>query len=129
MWSLEDAGRTGWTVAIFSDMMVTVDLGSQQIRRTDKLRRRRIDEANIRTPVEVDQRATKCLEQAAWSLTVIRSRCCLSRAEIFFRRPLPIFIVVRCSLVDCFQIRVNVELFCSHELQLRERKIILLEGR
>ncbi|GFX00095.1 uncharacterized protein TNCV_3080911 [Trichonephila clavipes] len=32
---LEDAAKNGWTVADFSVIMVAVDLGTQQIRRTD----------------------------------------------------------------------------------------------
>ncbi|GFU22168.1 hypothetical protein TNCV_2060461 [Trichonephila clavipes] len=32
---LEDAGKNGWTKADFSFMMVAVDLGLHQIRRTD----------------------------------------------------------------------------------------------
>ncbi|GFU10167.1 hypothetical protein TNCV_3449501 [Trichonephila clavipes] len=32
---LEDAGKNGWAMADFSVMMVAVDLGQQQIRRTD----------------------------------------------------------------------------------------------
>ncbi|GFV46667.1 hypothetical protein TNCV_3544831 [Trichonephila clavipes] len=31
----ENAGKNGWTVADFSVMMVAVELGTQQIRRTD----------------------------------------------------------------------------------------------
>ncbi|GFX41733.1 uncharacterized protein TNCV_388461 [Trichonephila clavipes] len=37
MRQLQDADKNGWTVAAFSVMMVTVDLGPQQIRRTDCL--------------------------------------------------------------------------------------------
>ncbi|GFX97382.1 hypothetical protein TNCV_1077531 [Trichonephila clavipes] len=32
---LEDSGKNGWTMADFSVMMVVVDLGPRQIRRTD----------------------------------------------------------------------------------------------
>ncbi|GFV13079.1 uncharacterized protein TNCV_4714041 [Trichonephila clavipes] len=39
------------------------------------VRRRRIDEANISTPVAVDQRAANCLEEAVRSFTTMRSRC------------------------------------------------------
>ncbi|GFX20158.1 uncharacterized protein TNCV_1437181 [Trichonephila clavipes] len=70
-------------------------------------RRRRIDEADISTPVAVDQRAFNCLEEAVRSFT----RCRSSHADVIFRRPLPVFRVVRCSSVHCFQIRITVELF------------------
>ncbi|GFT72567.1 hypothetical protein TNCV_974181 [Trichonephila clavipes] len=37
MQTLEDAGKHGWKMADFSAMMVAVDLGPQQIERTDCL--------------------------------------------------------------------------------------------
>ncbi|GFX77766.1 uncharacterized protein TNCV_1106831 [Trichonephila clavipes] len=74
-------------------------------------RRRQIDEANISTPVAVDQRAANCLEEAVQSFTAMRSRCRSSRADATFRRPLPVFRVVRGSSVYCFQICITVELF------------------
>ncbi|PRD31560.1 UNVERIFIED_CONTAM: hypothetical protein NCL1_23207 [Trichonephila clavipes] len=74
-------------------------------------RRRRIDEADISTPVAVDQRAANCLEEAVRSFTTMRSKCRSSYTEVTFRRPLPIFRVVRCSSVHCFQTRITVELF------------------
>ncbi|GFU42237.1 uncharacterized protein TNCV_4554191 [Trichonephila clavipes] len=73
--------------------------------------RRRIDEANICTPVEVDQRAASCLEEAVRSFTAIWSRCRSLRADVTFRRPLPLVRVVWCSWVYCFQTRITVELF------------------
>ncbi|GFY14564.1 hypothetical protein TNCV_4827681 [Trichonephila clavipes] len=42
MWSLEDADKNGWTVADFSVIMVTDDLGPQQIGRTDQQSQRLI---------------------------------------------------------------------------------------
>ncbi|GFV14291.1 uncharacterized protein TNCV_807231 [Trichonephila clavipes] len=74
-------------------------------------RHRRIDEADISTPVAVDQRAANYLEKAAKSFNAMRSRCRLSHADVTFRRPLPVFRVVRCSSVYCFQTRINVKLF------------------
>ncbi|GFX77759.1 uncharacterized protein TNCV_1106761 [Trichonephila clavipes] len=77
-------------------------------------RRLRIDEADISTPVAVDQRAVNCLEEAVRSFTAMGSRCRLSRADVTFHRPLPVFRVVRCSVVYCFQTQITVELFrCS----------------
>ncbi|GFX46096.1 uncharacterized protein TNCV_2094141 [Trichonephila clavipes] len=75
------------------------------------LRHRRIDEANISTPIAVDQRAANCLGEAVRSFTAMWSRCRSSRADVIFRRPLPVFRVVRCSSVHCFQTRITVELF------------------
>ncbi|GFU73641.1 uncharacterized protein TNCV_3969561 [Trichonephila clavipes] len=74
-------------------------------------RRRRIDEADISTPVAVDQRATNHLEKAVRSFTAMQSKCPLSRADVTFRRPLPVFRVVRCSSVHCFQTRITLKLF------------------
>ncbi|GFY12180.1 uncharacterized protein TNCV_3097341 [Trichonephila clavipes] len=74
-------------------------------------RRRRIDIADISTPVAADQRAAKCLEEAVLSFTAMHSRCRSSRADITLSRPLPVFRVVRCSSVHCFQARITVELF------------------
>ncbi|GFS89315.1 uncharacterized protein TNCV_3399891 [Trichonephila clavipes] len=88
-------------------------------------RRRRIDEVDIKTPVPVDQRSTNCLEEAVRSFTGSRFRSL--RSDVNFRRPLPVFLVVRCSSVHCFQTRITVELFSAHELLLRNRKILLLK--
>ncbi|GFT00644.1 uncharacterized protein TNCV_141891 [Trichonephila clavipes] len=60
-------------------------------------RRQRIDEADISTPVAVDQRATNYLEEAVRSFTAMRKRCRSLRADVIFRRPLSVFRVVRCS--------------------------------
>ncbi|GFW64396.1 uncharacterized protein TNCV_274201 [Trichonephila clavipes] len=73
-------------------------------------RRQRTVEDDISKPVEVEKRATNCLEEAEWSFTATRSRCRSSRADITFRHPLPVFHVVRCLFVHCFQTRINVEL-------------------
>ncbi|GFV53202.1 uncharacterized protein TNCV_1065611, partial [Trichonephila clavipes] len=59
----------------------------------------------------VDQRAAKLLEETVRSFTAMRSRCRASRADVAFRRPLPVFRVVRCSSVHCFQTRIAMELF------------------
>ncbi|GFX43614.1 uncharacterized protein TNCV_510631 [Trichonephila clavipes] len=74
-------------------------------------RRRRIDEANISTPVAVDRRGANCLEEALRLFPDMRSRCRSSRADVTFRRPLPVFQVVRCSSVHCFETRNTVEMF------------------
>ena len=74
-------------------------------------RHRRIDEAGISAPVAVDQSAANCLEEALWSFTAMRSRCRSSSADVFSRRPLPVFGVIRCSSVHCFQTRITVEQF------------------
>ncbi|GFU93376.1 uncharacterized protein TNCV_1861061 [Trichonephila clavipes] len=74
-------------------------------------RRRRIDEADISTPVAVDLRAVNCMEEAVRSFTAMRSRRRSSRADVTFRRTLPVFQIVWCSLVHCFQTRIIVELF------------------
>ncbi|GFU78824.1 uncharacterized protein TNCV_4771871 [Trichonephila clavipes] len=74
-------------------------------------RRRRIDEADVSTLVAVDQRVANCLEEAVRSFTAMRSRCRSPCADIIFRRPLPIFQVVRCSSVHCFLTRITVEQF------------------
>ncbi|GFU68038.1 uncharacterized protein TNCV_2823811 [Trichonephila clavipes] len=63
------------------------------------------------TPVAVDQRAANCLEEAVLSFTVMRNRCRSSCPDVTFRHPLPVFRVVRCSSVHCFQTRITVELF------------------
>ncbi|GFW99610.1 uncharacterized protein TNCV_3418431 [Trichonephila clavipes] len=74
-------------------------------------RRQRIDEAEINTPIAVDQRAADCLEEAVWLITAMWSRHRSSRADVTFFRPLPFFRVVRCSSVHCFQTRITVKLF------------------
>ncbi|GFW55086.1 uncharacterized protein TNCV_2787011 [Trichonephila clavipes] len=67
--------------------------------------------ADISTPVTVSQRAANCLEEAVRSFTIMRSRCQTSRADVTFLHPLPVFRVVRCLSVPCFQTRIAVELF------------------
>ncbi|GFY11068.1 uncharacterized protein TNCV_4470541 [Trichonephila clavipes] len=68
-------------------------------------------ESDISTPVVVDQRAANCLNDVVRSFTAMWSRCQLSRADVTSRRLLPVFQVVRCSTVHCFQTRITVELF------------------
>ncbi|GFY14227.1 hypothetical protein TNCV_3614161 [Trichonephila clavipes] len=58
----------------------------------------------------------------------MQSRCQSSRVDVPFYRPLPVFRVVRCLSANCFQTRITVELSAAHELLLRDRKILLLEG-
>ncbi|GFY20921.1 uncharacterized protein TNCV_3989651 [Trichonephila clavipes] len=70
-----------------------------------------VDEADISTPVAVDQRAANCLEETVRSFTAMRSRYQSPRADVTFRRPLPVFRVIRCSSIHCFQTRIIVELF------------------
>ncbi|GFU04640.1 uncharacterized protein TNCV_4377191 [Trichonephila clavipes] len=62
-------------------------------------RRRRIHEADISTPVAVEQRAANYLEEAVRSFTALRSRCRSLRADVTSRRPLPVYRVVRSSSV------------------------------
>ncbi|GFW99978.1 uncharacterized protein TNCV_3079751 [Trichonephila clavipes] len=77
-------------------------------------RRQRIGEADIRTPVAVDQRAANCLEEAVRSFTAVRSRYRSPCTDVIFRRPPPVFRVVRSSSVHCFQTRITVEqLYCT----------------
>ncbi|GFT89173.1 uncharacterized protein TNCV_3085511 [Trichonephila clavipes] len=86
---------------------------------------------NLPTPVVVGQPAANCLEEAVRSFPVMWSRCRSSRADITFRRPLPVYRVVRYSSVHCFQTPITVAVWCSaeHELLLCDRKVILLEGQ
>ena len=80
------------------------------------------------TPVAVDQRAANCLEEAVRSFTAMRNRHRSSGADINFRRPLPVFRVVRCSSVHCFQTRNTMELFrcyCAIGNPPSRRQIIL----
>ncbi|GFV80192.1 retrovirus-related Pol polyprotein from transposon TNT 1-94 [Trichonephila clavipes] len=90
--------------------------GNTQLRGTvsrtpRRSRRRRIDEGDISIPVAVNQRAANCVKEAVRSYTGIRSRCRSSCTDVTFRRPLPVFPVVQCSSVHCFQTRITVELF------------------
>ncbi|GFT77615.1 uncharacterized protein TNCV_821711 [Trichonephila clavipes] len=79
-----------------------------------------MDEADISIPVAVDQRATKCLDEAIRSFTVMRSMCRSSRVYVDFGRPLPVFRVVRCSSVHCFETGMAVEwLHCTRAPKAR----------
>ncbi|GFU22094.1 uncharacterized protein TNCV_4300751 [Trichonephila clavipes] len=49
-------------------------------------RRRRIEEADISTPVAVDQGVANCLEEAVRLFTSLQSRGRSSRADVTFRR-------------------------------------------
>ncbi|GFV50625.1 uncharacterized protein TNCV_2212881 [Trichonephila clavipes] len=80
-------------------------------RNTRCSRRRRIDEADISTPVAVDQLAANCLEEAVRSFTTMWNRFRSLRADVTLHLPLPVFRVPRCSSVHCFQTRITVELF------------------
>ncbi|GFW31857.1 transposable element Tcb2 transposase [Trichonephila clavipes] len=61
----------------------------------------------------VDQSAANCLEEAVQPFTAMWSRCRLLSADVPFLHLLPIFRVVRCSSVHCFQTRITVDLFRS----------------
>ncbi|GFU59732.1 uncharacterized protein TNCV_3186881 [Trichonephila clavipes] len=74
-------------------------------------RHQRIDEADISTLVALDQRDANCLGEAVRSFIAMWSRCRSSYADVTFRHPLPVFLVVRCSSAYCFQTRITVELF------------------
>ncbi|GFV57572.1 uncharacterized protein TNCV_4399281 [Trichonephila clavipes] len=55
--------------------------------------------------------SANCLEEAVRSFILMRSRCQSSHADVTFRRPLPVFRVVRCLSVRFFQTGITVELF------------------
>ncbi|GFY06090.1 uncharacterized protein TNCV_3107691 [Trichonephila clavipes] len=74
-------------------------------------RRQRIDEADITTRVAVDQRAANCLEEAVRSFTAMRSRSRSSRADVIFRRPVPVFRIIRFPSVHCSLTHITAELF------------------
>ncbi|GFY30856.1 uncharacterized protein TNCV_3120161 [Trichonephila clavipes] len=74
-------------------------------------RHRRIDEADISTPIEVDQRAAFSLQEAVRSFTAMWSRCRSSLTDVPFRHPMPVFRVVWCFSVNCFQTSIIVEPF------------------
>ncbi|GFW12723.1 uncharacterized protein TNCV_3884331 [Trichonephila clavipes] len=76
-------------------------------------RHQQIDEADISTSVAIDPRAANCLEESCTVFYRQRTRSQSSRANPTFRRPLPVFGVVRFSSVHCLQIRSTVELFRS----------------
>ncbi|GFV01425.1 transposable element Tc1 transposase [Trichonephila clavipes] len=65
IWSLEDAGKNGWTMADFSVMMVAVELG-QQIGRTDWLSDQ-LSQSLIHCYQPLDaQPASECSNHADW---------------------------------------------------------------
>ncbi|GFW14652.1 uncharacterized protein TNCV_1561151 [Trichonephila clavipes] len=82
--------------------------------------RRRIDEADIRTPAALDQCALNCLEEAVHAVKDIRAGVDRRGADVTFRHPLPVLRVVRCSSIHCFQIRNAMELFrCQRDAIVR----------
>ncbi|GFT97153.1 uncharacterized protein TNCV_3858141 [Trichonephila clavipes] len=89
-----------------------------------EVRRRRIDEAGIRTPVAVDQHAVNCLEEAVQLFTAMWSRCRSSAAAS----------VVHFQFVELFGAHWSTAskfaslLKCSAALKLLLREG-LLEGR
>ncbi|GFU64099.1 uncharacterized protein TNCV_4392731 [Trichonephila clavipes] len=89
----------------------TSDVSLQTIQYTQTSRRRRIEEADINTPVTVEQHVANHLEEVLRSFTTMRSSFRTSHSGVTFRYPLQIFRVVRCSSVHCFQTRITVELF------------------
>ena len=59
----------------------------------------------------------------------MRSRCRSVRAKFIFRRPLPIFRVVRCSSIYCFQTRTTVGLFhCTQAVLPKYKAICFIDG-
>ncbi|GFX15235.1 uncharacterized protein TNCV_2709401 [Trichonephila clavipes] len=70
-----------------------------------------LTKTDISTPVTVDQRAANYLGEAVRSFTAMRSRGRSLHADVTFRRPLPVFRIVRCSSVHCIQNHITVELF------------------
>ncbi|GFT83310.1 uncharacterized protein TNCV_3003821 [Trichonephila clavipes] len=90
---------------------------------------RGIDEADVSTSVAVDQQASNCLDEAVRSFTTMRSRCRSSRADATS--------VVLCQFFELFDARRSTaskfasvwNCSAAHELLLRDRKILHLEGR
>ncbi|GFX79621.1 uncharacterized protein TNCV_826091 [Trichonephila clavipes] len=119
---------------ICKDNLVPISLSDLVLRahcrHSRRCRRRLIDEAYISTPAAVAQRAANCLEKAVQSFPAMQRRCRLSHAdassfvihcqffELFGSRRSPAFKLA--SLWNCL---------AAHELLLRDRKILLLEGR
>ncbi|GFW31632.1 uncharacterized protein TNCV_4683051 [Trichonephila clavipes] len=85
-------------------------------------RHQRIDEADINTPVSEDQRAVNCMEEVVQSFIAMRTRCPESSTVVTFLHPLPVFRVVRCSSVYCFQTRITVELFRCTRAVIAQQK-------
>ncbi|GFW56462.1 uncharacterized protein TNCV_3313981 [Trichonephila clavipes] len=73
-------------------------------------------------PVVVDQRTANFLEEAVQLFTAMRSRCRSSRSDVTFRHPLPVFRVVPCSSVQCFQTRITVELFRCTQAPIAQKE-------
>ncbi|GFU58771.1 uncharacterized protein TNCV_3089121 [Trichonephila clavipes] len=88
-----------------------------------------VDEADITTPVAVDQIAAKCLKEAVQSFTTMRSRCRLSRSDVTFRHPLQFFESFGARRSTASKLASLWNCSAAHEPLLRERKILLLEGR
>ena len=74
-------------------------------------KRRRLYEADISTSVALEQRSADSLEETIWSFIVMRSSCQSSRTDGTFHHSLPVFRVVRCSSVHCFQTRITEDLY------------------
>ncbi|GFW70768.1 hypothetical protein TNCV_4148161 [Trichonephila clavipes] len=53
----------------------------------------------------------------------------ISNADVNFHLPMPVFRVVLCSAVYCFQTCIIVDYLAAHEPPLSDRKILFLEGR
>ncbi|GFV18728.1 uncharacterized protein TNCV_4756151 [Trichonephila clavipes] len=90
-------------------------------------RHRRFDEADISTPVAIDQRTANCLDEAVRSFIAMRSsvdRLTLTSPSLIY---CPFFkpFGARRSTVSKLASLWNF----SHELLLRDRKILLFEGR
>ncbi|GFW44268.1 uncharacterized protein TNCV_1746971 [Trichonephila clavipes] len=93
----------------------------------ERYRSRRIDEANISTSVAVDQRAANYLAEAVLSFTAMWSRYRSSRADVTFRRPLPVFELFGARRSTASKLASLWNCSAAHELLLRDRKILLLE--
>ncbi|GFU90175.1 uncharacterized protein TNCV_3873791 [Trichonephila clavipes] len=83
-------------------------------------RRRRIDEADVSTPLVVDQHAAKCLEEAERSFTAMRCRCRTSPSDVTLCCSLPVF--SSCSVLVgplhqnslyCENVPLHMSSYCS----------------
>ena len=88
------------------------------------IRHRRIDKADISTPVAVEC-AANGLEEAAQSFTTMQNKCQLSRT---FHHPLPVFKFFSAHWSTASKLASHWNCSATHKLQLHYRKI-LLEGQ
>ncbi|GFW62133.1 uncharacterized protein TNCV_1685641 [Trichonephila clavipes] len=92
-------------------------------------RRQRIDEAGISTPVAVDQHPANCLEKALRSFTAMRISCRSSHIDVTFLRSLLVFNLFRAVRSTASKLASLWICFVAHDLLLRDRKVIHLEGQ